>query len=82
MRTIKDFNSHQTALISPTGIISEPDLLDEAVRQSKNEIDFRKAAVRNMWLMIITMCIVNTYEIMYSAVLALRADGDCYLYDK
>lgn len=37
--------------------------------------------MRNMWLMIITMCIVNTYETLYSLALFIWANDNCYVYD-
>ena len=83
MRTIKAFNIHQTALISPKKseqLTSSPNY-DEELASSQREIEHRRIAVRNMWTMIIVMLIVNIETTAYSFTLYIWSDNSCYVYE-
>jgi len=54
--------------------------MDEDLATSQKDIVFRKRAVRNMWIMIITIFLVDTYSTLYSFAL-LWANDSCFLQD-
>ena len=57
-------------------------LLQDAYVASKKEIEFRKRSVKNMWFIIITIFVVDTYNTLYSLTLYIWADPDtCYIQD-
>ena len=45
------------------------------------EIEFRKKAVLNMWIIICTIFIADSYATIYSVTLAAWGDYDCYVQD-
>lgn len=49
-------------------------LLQDAYQASKKEIEFRKRSVKNMWFIIITIFLVDTYNTLYSLTLFFWAD--------
>ena len=50
--------------------------------RSINEIEFRKRAVYNMWVIIVTIFIADTYSTLYSVTLAIWAGPNCYVQDE
>jgi len=55
--------------------------MDEDLASSQKEIVFRKSAVRNMWIMIITIFLVDTIGTAYSLSLYIWAGGNCFIQD-
>ena len=53
--------------------------LIDAVKTSQKEIDFRKKSVKNMWVIIITIFVVVTYNTLYSLILFIWADTSCFI---
>ena len=57
-------------------------LLQDAYQASKKEIEFRKRSVKNMWFIIITIFLVDTYNTLYSLTLFFWADPQtCFVQD-
>ena len=56
--------------------------LDPLVMTGKREIQFRKRAVRDMWIIICTIFIVETYTTLYSIVLSIWGNDNCYVQDE
>lgn len=81
MRTINEFNCHQTALISPDDNGGGDDSLDNALKTSQKEIMFRRRAVWNMWVIIITIFVVDMYSTAYSFILFFWANDQCFVQD-
>ena len=44
-----------------------------------NEVEHRRKAAKNMWLIIVTIFVVVTYSSLYSIVLYAWADEECYI---
>ena len=55
-------------------MLVDPSEEDSAMKASKSEIRFRQRAVRNMWIIILTICFVDTYSTLYSIVLYIWSD--------
>ncbi len=45
------------------------------------EIELRQKSVRNMWIIIWTIFITETYSTLYTVILAIWADKECYVQD-
>ena len=54
-------------------------MYDEAAKSAQKEIEFRQKAIRNMWIIIWTICLVVTYNTVYSLVLLIFSNDDCYV---
>ena len=48
-------------------------------KQHLKQIEFRRSSYRNMWLIIISFFLVNTYQTLYSLILFFAANDQCYL---
>ena len=44
-----------------------------------NEVEHRRKAARNMWLIIVTIFTIATYSSLYSVILYVWADSECYV---
>ena len=52
---------------------------DEVSESAKKEIEFRNKAIRNMWIIIGTICLVVTYNTLYSFILLIWSGESCYV---
>ena len=52
---------------------------DKMAQSSLNEIELRKRSVRNMWIMILTIFLTESYCTLYSIILAVWSDDTCYI---
>ena len=55
---------------------------DKVNEKAIKEIEFRKKAVFNMWVIICTIFIADTYATLYSMTLAIWGGKDCYVQDE
>ena len=44
-----------------------------------NDVEHRRKAARNMWLIIVTIFTIATYSSLYSVILFVWADSECYV---
>lgn len=63
-KSITLYNSQQAALIAES----------DAHLTSSKEVNFRKRANRNMWIIIGTIFVVVTYNTLYSFILLVASD--------
>ena len=54
---------------------------DTMAKKSLKEISQRKRALANMFTIILTIFIVDTYQTLYSFVKLVWADDECYVFD-
>ena len=54
---------------------------DKMTESSLKEIAMRKKSVRNMWIIILTIFLTETYQTLYSIILAIWSNESCYVQD-
>lgn len=60
-------------------MFASPALTSPSVQETEREIVFRKRAVRNMWIIIATIFLVDTYGTLYSGILFVWSDESCFI---
>lgn len=74
---VRRYNKHQEALIGDPNHSSVKN--DDLVKNSLKEIEMRKKSVCNMWIIIMTIFTVEMYQTLYSIILAVWGNDNCYV---
>ena len=75
---VKAVNAQQMDLLLDTDTQAKDN--DHMAISAKQEVRFRKRSERNMWIVILTIFVVDTYMMLYSMILAWGTDN-CLLTD-